>query len=195
MKKNKKNIFWFSSFLLFFLIVIPLSQSFIFQADKKGKININKEIDLPYIKTNKKAILVFFGYFACADVCTPVLEDLSTFYNSSEFMDLKYEIDLYFVNLLPSVKKFEPDLFAKAFNNNFIGVYLSNKEIMKIDRSFNLFFAQSLQSEYEIDHTDNLYLIEIKEDKNILKSSYFTNSLNKKLLLEDIKKLISPDDI
>lgn len=186
---SKKTFFTFISFFIFFLAIVPLSQSFIFQNSKMGKLEINKEVNIDFIKEKKNEhFLIFFGYYGCTAVCTPILYELNEVYEHKDINDYKEKIDVYFVNLLPHIKESDVKLFAQAFNKNFKGVYLNNEQLMKIDRNFNLYFTASLLDKNEIDHTAHVYLISKKKNSYILKNSYTTTPLNKELLIKDIKE-------
>ncbi len=111
------------------------------------------------------------------------------FIESKEFLPYKNEVDFYFVNLNSKVKKHEPNDFANYFNRNFIGIYLSKQEVMHVDRNFGLYHAVSLRDENEIEHTDNLYMLERDGEKVILKHFYLNKFLQKEMLIEDIKNI------
>ncbi len=170
-------------------MMVPFIQSFLFSTKSGGRIEVNKEVECDYIKSDKKYLLLFFGYFGCADVCTPLLYTLNNLYVSKEFEDLKEDVDVVFINLTPEVKEFLPDLFAKFFNKKFQGIYLSKNDILRIDRSFELFFARGLSDETELGHTDYVYLIENNLDSKILKNIYVTHPLKAKMLIDDITKI------
>ncbi len=73
-------------FFIFLLMTVPIIQSLFFAQQTTGKIIVNKNIDAPYLGTAKKdLILVFFGYVGCVKVCSPILKQLSNFYDSAEF--------------------------------------------------------------------------------------------------------------
>jgi len=193
LKNNIKKPYIIILLTLFFLLV-PLLQSLIFSANSTGKIDINKKVEASFIHSNKKNILIYFGYVGCADVCTPFLYKLSDLYESEAFKKFKDNTDVLFVNLTPNEEPFQADLFAKFFNKNFKGIYLSKKEILTLDRNFNLFFSDDLQDETQINHTDNLYLVQNKLDIKILKSIYFTHPLNSEQLIDEINKIKNLDN-
>ena len=178
-------------FFIFLLIAVPLIQSLFFTQQTSGKIVINQHIDASYLqKSDKDFILVFFGYVGCVNVCTPVLHDLNTFYESKGFAPLKPFVAFSFINLIPELESNQPEMFAKSFNPEFKGIYLSQKELMTVDRDFALFFSKSLRDVGEIDHSDHLYLIERQKNGSlILKNIYTMHPLNKDIIIKDILKL------
>lgn len=183
---NKKYQLLFIPFIFLFVVAVPLIQSFLFSSKTEGSIEINKPIKADYIKSDKKVILLFFGYVGCTDVCTPILHELDDLYKSKEFDTIKKSVDIFFVNLTPEVETFQPDLFAKYFNENFNGVYLSRKGTLSIDRNFGLFFSRDLTEKTELNHTDHIYLIDNRTDIKILKNIYTTHPLNKMKVIHDI---------
>ena len=178
-------------FFIFLLMTVPILQSLFFAQQTTGKIIVNKNIDAPYLApADKDLILVFFGYVGCVKVCSPILKQLSNFYDSAEFAPVQPFVSFSFVNLMPQLESNQPDLFAKSFNPEFKGIYLSQKELMGIDRQFSLFFSNSLRDEGEIDHSDHLYLVQ--RQKNgllLLKNIYTMHPLNQKRLIHDIHEI------
>ncbi|MDD5400868.1 MAG: SCO family protein [Sulfurimonas sp.] len=172
--------------LILFFSAVPFVQSLFFSGNSKGAIKVEREIKADFIKSDKKFILLFFGYFGCRDVCTPIMEEMARLYESKEFEEVKDSVDFLFVNLTPEVEKSQPDLFAKYFNKNFNGVYLSKSELFAIDRNFELYFARSLSDDTELNHTDNIYLIQNGVKTKVLKSIYSTHPLKIKKLIDDI---------
>lgn len=175
--------------LFIFFLSIPFLQSFIFASESEGKIDINKKIEASYINSDKKYVMLFFGYVGCTDVCTPFLQELSTIYDSKEFKPLRKNVDVVFVNLTPEIDKEQPDMFAKFFNPGFKGVYLSRGDILRIDRAFGLFFSRSMSEKTEVDHTDFLYLIKNTSELQVLKNMYTIHPFNKEKIIEDIIQL------
>jgi len=186
-----KKIILAALFFIFLVIVAPLMQSLFFSHQSSGKMVINQKIDAPYLhNTDKEFILLFFGYVGCVKVCTPILHNLGEFYNSVEFSPLKPFVSVTFVNLMPELEPNQPQLFAKSFNPMFEGVYLTQKELMGIDRQFSLFFSKSLRDSNELDHSDHLYLLQRQENGElILKNIYTTHPLNEAMIITDIVAL------
>lgn len=174
-----------------FLFTIPFLQSILFSTNSQSTIEVNKSVEASFIKSDKKFVLVFFGYVGCKDVCTPLLQELNSLYESKEFETLKEHVEIIFVNLTPEIEEFQPDLFAKFFNKNFKGIYLSKKETLTIERVFGVYFSKNLSDKTQLNHTDNIYLIENNRDNKILKTIYLTHPLKTKKLINDIIQVIS----
>ena len=187
--KNKKNRSLILFFLLLFFLAIPFLQSLFFSAKMDGAVTINQEIDADYIKSDKKIVLLFFGYVGCKYVCTPDLEKIAKLYESNPLKGIKNDIDVLFVNLKPEVGKDAPDIFAKSFDSHFKGIYLTKSEIQNIDRSFGLSFSDDLSDKTQMNHSDNLYLISNNSNSKVLKSIYFMHPLNSNNLTNELIKL------
>ena len=185
MKNRNFKILSLGLLFLFFLSV-PFLQSFLFSTNNNGTIEINKVIKADFIQSDKKIILLFFGYVGCKDVCTPFLIELSKLYESQDFDIIRKDVKIIFVNLTPEIEEFQADLFAKYFNDNFDGIYLSKKEILNLDRNFALFFSQDLSDKAALNRTDYLYLITNINNTPYLKNIYSTHPLTEKKLIDDI---------
>ena len=188
MKNRKYKFLWLFAILLFF-ITVPLLQSLFFSYATDGSISVSKEVRADYIKSDKKIVLLFFGYVGCKYVCTPDLEAIAKMYESQAFKELKGKVDVVFVNLKPEISKDEPDLFAKSFDSDFKGVYLSKAEIQKIDRGFGLSFSDDLEDKTQLDHSDNLYVIENSTKRKLLSKIYFLHPLNSVSLTNELIEL------
>lgn len=186
-----KKIFVPIIFFIVLILVIPVVQSMLFASHSTGKMVIDKKLDAPYLQGSKQDLmLVFFGYVGCVKVCTPILQELDKLYDSKEFAKHKGNVDLMFVNLMPELEPDQPDLFAKSFNPSFKGIYLTQKQLMSLDRELGVYFSKSIKDTSEIDHSDNLYLIKKQKDGTlILKSIYSMHPLKSEMLINDIAKL------
>lgn len=175
--------------LVLFTLMTPLLLSLLFSTQTRGKIIVEQTIDAPYLSQMSKDMeLVFFGYVGCTNVCTPMLERLSDFYDSEAFRPLKPYVGFTFVNLKSDVKADQPGIFARAFNSSFEGVYLTQRQVMEIDRDFSLFFSKSLNDPGEINHSDYVYLIERGHNGDVrLLAMYMTHPLNSDMIIDDIR--------
>lgn len=174
------------------IVTIPFIQALFFTQQTKGKIEINEVIDAQYLAISKKEYtLVFFGYVGCAHVCTPVLKNLSDFYGSTAFSTLRPFVDLTFINLRPEVEPNQPEVFAKSFNTNFKGVYLTRKQLMSIDKELNVYFSKQLGNTSELDHSDHIYLVKHERNGTLtLKNIYTTHPFNAKVVIHDLTEFI-----
>lgn len=192
---NKKIVLAITLFIVLMIAVPLLLTLFFSQQTSSGKIVVNSAIDAPYLDhTQKEYTLVFFGYVGCEKICTPILDQLNDFYKSKEFSPIKPYTGVSFVNLMPELTPEQPQIFARSFNPDFEGVYLTQKQLMGVDRSFSLFFSKSLMEAGEINHSDHLYLIYHKQGSEIiLKNIYSTHPMNRHQIINDISRYLNED--
>ena len=121
---SKKYLF--GSLLIVILISFPFFTSSIFQFNtSKKSVEVNKVVKIPYLqKSDKKITLLFFGYVGCEDICTPFLYQLKDLYHHDKWSDIKKNIEVVFVNLVPTFDPEMPMLYAKSIDKDFNGVYL-----------------------------------------------------------------------
>ena len=178
--------------VLFFITLItiaPLLLSSLFSNQSSGKIEVNQPIEAPYLSSKREFMRIYFGYVGCVKVCTPILHNLDLLYRSEPLQGLNGKVDFCFINLKEEVEQDQPAMFAKGFNPNFQGVYLSRKELMSIDREFNLYFSRTLGDAHEIDHSDYLYLVQRQKDGQlVLRSIYSTHPINGDKIIDEIKR-------
>lgn len=168
--------------------IFPKSDTLLFAQGPSSSVVLERPIDAKYLNVGKKEyMLVFYGYVGCVKVCSPVLDNLNRFYSSDAFSKFEPFVDLIFVNLLPKVSQDQPDQFAKVFNANFIGVYLTEKELSGIDKELNVYFSKRIDDSFELDHSDHIYLIKREKDgKLTLINIYTTHPLNQASIIDDL---------
>lgn len=187
---KSKKIISVALVFIFVLLIIPIFVSVLFSNQSSGRIVINQEIEAPYLDGDKEFMLIYFGYVGCVKVCTPILHELDTLYRSNGFKSFHPSVDICFINLKEEIEVDQPDMFAKAFNPAFKGFYLTKKEIMSIDREFNLYFSRTLGDLNEMDHSDYLYLVQrTSKGQLILKNIYSTHPIKGDMISNDIYNL------
>lgn len=177
--------------LVLFIVGIPFLQFLTFSSSTSSKTVINQEIVAPYLDSiDEKVIILFFGYVGCQTVCNKNFENLNKMLENPK---LKKDFDKYklvFVNLTPEIKKEQVDLYAKSFNENYIGLHLTRQELFKIDREFSLFFSDSLTNNTEVSHTGYIYLLSKNKNRTFLHAMYRKDFSEEKELEEDVLLLI-----
>ena len=173
------------------IVSIPLVQSYFFNLSNSGKIVIEKNIEAKFLRDVKNNVIVmFFGYVGCVDVCTPILDKLNMMYNTKQLQEVKNSFNVVFINLTPKIEKEQANIFAKAFNEKFQGIYLTQKELFNIEREFGLFFSDDFFDKNELTHTDYIYLLHKTDEKGyLLKNMYTTHPVNEEILIKDIVTL------
>ncbi|MGB3962615.1 MAG: SCO family protein [Sulfurimonas sp.] len=187
--RTKKQLSLTITLLASFMLLFIFLQNILFSATtlEYSRIVVEKEIDTKFLDAiEEKNIVLFFGYVGCSDICTPLLQELSTFYTQ----ELQASTAVVFVNLLPAITSDQPQLFAATFHEKFKGLYLSKKELYDIDREFSLFYTPGLMDANELSHSDSVYLLTKSGGKRLLKNIYTTHPLNRNQLTQDIKNIL-----
>ena len=154
-----------------------------------SRVELRQELQLPLILNDDKDIkILFFGYAGCADVCTPRLQDLATFYSTLD-KETKKRVGLEFLDISLPADKSVTHSFANFFNKNFKGIYLSEDVLRTYTKAFRVYFAQSLLDEREFDHSTNLYLIKKNKNKKELRYIYSSYPFDFKQIILDIEEL------
>ncbi|MDP2821294.1 MAG: SCO family protein [Sulfuritalea sp.] len=106
-----------------------------------------------------KAVVLFFGYTQCPDVCPTTLSTMR------EAMALLGEdakrVQVLFVSVDPA--RDTPQLLAQyvpAFHPSFIGLYADEKTIAAVAKDFKVFYAKqpgATPGSYSVDHTTGSY--------------------------------------
>ena len=108
-----------------------------------------------------KAIILFFGFTSCPDVCPSALAKFDLVVEGlGEKAD---KIRVIFVSLDP--ERDDPDVlrtYVTSFNDNFIGLTGSESELSKLAKSYKIFYQKTFEAdgEYTIDHFSGAYLID-----------------------------------
>jgi len=179
MSNKLRYIFIIFSLFLFLIFIFPLMSSLLLKSSdlSSTKLEINKTIKNTFLNDiDTDTVVLFFGYVGCVDICTPILQDLATMYESKEIKPIQDRFKVVFVNLTFQVDPLQPKYFAQFFHKKFEGIYLSQNELHNIDRVFSLYYSTSLLNDLEVNHTDNIYLLKRNKDIWILKSIYFSNN-------------------
>ncbi len=108
-----------------------------------------------------KAIILFFGFTSCPDVCPSALAKFDLVVEGlGEKAD---KIRVIFVSLDP--ERDDPDVlrtYVTSFNDNFIGLTGSESELSKLAKSYKIFYQKTFEADGEctIDHFSGAYLID-----------------------------------
>ena len=137
-----------------------------------------------------KAVVLFFGYTHCPEVCPTTLADFAQVMRMlGKDAD---KVQVLFVTLDPERDK--PEFLAKyltSFNPNFLGLYGDAQATAQAAKSFGVNYGKVFgkNGDYTLDHSDGTFLIGGK-GKPILLSPYNQTS---QLLVQDIKLLLALD--
>lgn len=178
----------------FLLLVIGVSVLLMilpaFHSKELSRIPLSQEIELELLLDTKQKIeLVFFGYAGCADVCSPRLSDLGSWYDTLS-QKTRENLGLKFLDLSVPEQKELPQRFAEAFHKDFTGLYLQQKELRRYSKAFNVYFSSSLTTEGEFNHSAHLYLIKRDEQGKKLRFIYTAYPYDLQQIHSDIEELL-----
>jgi protein SCO1/2 len=190
MSKTKKI---FGIFLIIFASSFVIILGFLnqFLGNSSGEVKLEKKIeirDLDFINKNNKYSLVYFGYVGCQTICVPSMQELNNLHKLLK----KYSIDdinIYFLNVKPSIDKDTVDVFAKSFNSEFIGVYLDEERLKYIASLFGFRYSNVLVNNFEVEHTGYIYLLEKKDNIYFLNKMYTNRPFDIENIAKDLLKL------
>jgi len=158
-----------------------------------SRVTVNQEIDLSLIlndKNDEKDVkILFFGYSGCTDICTPRMLAIDEFYKTLD-TKIKERIGVEFLDISAPFDKELPNEFAKFFNEEFKGIYLSLDKVRDYTKPFSVYFSKSLTDELEYDHTSHIYLVKRNGTKKELRYIYNSYPYDFEQLTIDIKELL-----
>lgn len=112
-----------------------------------------------------KALIVFFGYTSCPDICPTTLRKYASLYRNLRDRDAE-RVQVIFISVDPERDTPDKaDTYAKWFNPNFIGLTGDNAQIADLAAQFGVIYAkQPVEGSmgYVIDHSAGAYLVDPK---------------------------------
>ncbi len=136
-----------------------------------------------------KAVVIFFGYTQCPDVCPTTLTGMA------EAMKLlgadADKVQVLFVTVDP--ERDTPQLLAQyvpAFNPNFLGLYADAQTIAKTAQAFRIFYKKqpgSTPTTYTVDHTAGSYVYDPQGRLRL----YIKHGEKPEVIAKDLKLLIA----
>ena len=136
-----------------------------------------------------KAVLIFFGYTQCPDIC-PVT--MGTLKNVTDILgEDSAKVQVLFVTIDPERDDQEElKSYVPYFGESFIGLTGTPEEIDKVADDYNVFYTKEevdSESGYLMGHGSSVYLIDPK-GKFVLR--YTQNRMDPARIAEDIKKIL-----
>ncbi len=181
-----------ASLLILLVLLVSIAAVILPTFFTKGvsRIELNQELDLERILDKQHEIeLVFFGYAGCRNICTPRLEALGNWYAKLPAETQKH-LGLKFIDISMREDKTLPDSFAKAFHQDFEGIFLDKDVIRVYTKTFSIYFSKSLIDENEIDHTAHLFIVKRNDDHKQLRFIYTAYPYDFEQIRSDIEELI-----
>lgn len=109
-----------------------------------------------------KAVVVFFGYTQCPDVCPTTMAEMATV--MKELGPLANKVQVLFITIDP--ERDTPELLAKyvpAFDPRFLGLSGDKAAIEKVAKEFRVFYQKvpgKTPGSYTMDHTAGSYVFD-----------------------------------
>ncbi|MES2207420.1 MAG: SCO family protein [Pseudomonadota bacterium] len=144
----------------------------------------DEKVGLPHFRG--KAVLLFFGFTQCPDICPTTLSTLARIHKQLGAESSKLQVIFVTVDperdQLPLLKQ-----YVTQFNPSFIALRGSLEETRDVTERFKVFFQKAQSSgTYSVDHSSSVFLI----DKAGRVQALMPNNLSEKDALEDVKVLL-----
>jgi len=150
---------------------------------------IDGEIDTNSFKD--KAIVIFFGYMNCPDICPTALTDIQSAFKNLSKDEIK-NTQVIFVSVDPSRDSLQ-DLsdYVKYFHPSFIGATSDEKTIKELTGRYYAYYSYEKQENsaigYTVSHTTRMYVLN-KNGK--LVKTISSNKVDISLISNSIKDVL-----
>jgi protein SCO1/2 len=137
-----------------------------------------------------KAVLIFFGYTQCPDVCPTTMHDLADV--MQKLGPQADQVQVLFITVDP--ERDTPQLLAQyvpAFDKRFLGLSGTSADIEKVAKDFHVFYQKvpgKKPGSYSMDHTAGLYIYDAEGKIRVFAS----NNQFVEPLVHDLKILLAP---
>jgi protein SCO1 len=135
-----------------------------------------------------KAVVVFFGFTQCPDVCPTTMAEMSEV--TQQLGEDGKRLQVLFITVDPErdtaalLKQYVP-----AFNANFLGLTGTVEEVTKVAKEFKVFFQKQptkTPGGYTMDHTANSYVFDAQGKVRLV----VKHGLGAAPLVQDLKQLL-----
>ena len=136
-----------------------------------------------------KAVLLFFGYTHCPDVCPTTLVDAAKMIKNLGTDGQRVQV--LFVTLDP--KRDTPEVLAKyvpAFGKDFLGLYTTESGTREMAKDFHIFYEErpgTTSDSYTIDHTAGTLVFDPQGRLRL----FVSYGMAPDKMASDVKKLLS----
>lgn len=136
-----------------------------------------------------KAVMIFFGYTQCPDVCPTTMAELAAVMR--ELGPLADQVQVLFVTIDP--ERDTPELLSQyvpTFDKRFLGLYGDAAATAKVAKEFKVYYAKvegKTPGSYTMDHTAGTYVF----DRNGKLRLFIRNGQNRAATAHDLKLLLS----
>ena len=135
-----------------------------------------------------KALVVFFGFTHCPDVCPTAMAQLS--HIMALLGDRAAEVHVLMISVDP--ERDTPEImsrYVKAFDKRFIGLTGTPEQLQQTAKSFKAYYAKvadKTRNTYSMDHSASFYIFDKKGQARVL----HTGTASAKDLATDIKSVL-----
>ena len=134
-----------------------------------------------------KAVLVFFGYTQCPDVCPTTLAELSQVMKL--LGDKADRLQVVMITVDP--ERDTPDVlkaYVTSFDPRFLGLSGTPEQIKQAASSFKAYYAKNspVNGTYTMDHTASFYLIDPKGESRVL----LNNNAGAEAIAHDVRLVL-----
>lgn len=136
-----------------------------------------------------KAVVMFFGYTQCPDVCPTTMAELANV--MQQLGPLADKVQVLFVTVDPA-RDTQAVLaqYVPAFDPRFLGLYGNDEAIAKVAKEFKVYFQKvpgKTPGSYTMDHTAGSYVFDPKGHIRL----FFKNGQGAEPIVHDLKLLLS----
>lgn len=146
-----------------------------------------EEVKMSDFKGN--AVLLFFGYTNCPDICPVTMGTLRT--ATQNLGDQEDSVSVLFISIDPERDDVEKlSSYVPYFGENFIGLTGTPEQIEQVADDFHAFYMKEesdSESGYLMGHTSSVFLIN-QDGRFVLR--YPQNLMDPALIAEDIKRIL-----
>lgn len=137
-----------------------------------------------------KAVVLFFGYTNCPDICPTTLSVLAQV--GEHLGKYKDEVQFVFVSVDPKRDSLEKlGEYVKYFDEDFIGLTGSNNQLSLAAQEFGVYWeverVEKGSMEYLIGHTSSIFVVSPERNRYLKFNQLQSDPV---LIAKDIKKLI-----
>ena len=140
----------------------------------------DRDVSSPLLNISSSKQIIFFGFSTCSAVCPLTLATLARLDNEI----LENEVQVIFVEIDRHEENSLADQYAKNFNQHFIGIAPSEKQLNKLSQQFMLNIQKSGES---ILHQGGLYLVSNHDNQQTLYRTYNVLSFSLDEITRDIR--------
>jgi len=147
----------------------------------------DSHIDLPFLNTSQKSVvLAFAGFPGCDTICPVSLSVLSDVYRTLNSENSSMKVEVMFINIQLDTPDVITNAYAKSYHPNFSSYSVKSKEVYGIYKALSLRTFEKTQDPYS--HTGYIYVFARSLDKWNIEHVYQQIPSSTKII-SDLNKL------